>query len=288
MKPGPGPDQPLWLWSRMSSSKWEDAWEERLRFLPPGACAFLTIPGSRSLRIRAYTDEKNGKKLVRYFGGRLRRLEKAEWNRQVDRELTPLRVRGRLIVFSEESRWKAHSKAGAKPPGIWVPATMAFGTGSHPTTAGCLRLLSDEADIRKGTDWRIADLGTGSGILAIAAGKLGALQVEALDYDPVCIRTAKQNAKANRVRLDKCERMDVLQWAPKRPFQVITANLFSDTLIASAPRLSAALAPDGALIFSGVLRDQLGKVKTSFSKNGLVLSWTNARGKWVFGLCRRH
>ena len=285
MQSGQSKDQPLWLWSRMSSVRWEDAWEERLRFLPPGCCAFLSVPGSRALRIRAYTDAATGRRLVRYFGGSLRRLAKREWSREIDRERAPLRIRGKLVVFPEEPQWKSHLAAGDRPPGIHIPASMAFGTGSHATTAGCLRLLADQARLREGSVWRLADLGTGSGILAIAAAKLGAAAVEALDYDPVCIRTAKANARANRVRLARCENTNVTAWQPAHRFEVITANLFSDILVAAAGTIAKALSPGGALIFSGVLREQFGEVRAAFHRSGLRVESFNPRGKWVAGLC---
>jgi len=277
----------LWLWSRLSSRKWEDAWEERLRFLPPGCCALISNPPSRALRIRAYTDGKTGRKLQRYFGGQLKKLAKSEWNGELQRELRPLRVRGKLIIYSDKERWKEHQKFRKAPPALWIPASMAFGTGSHPTTAGCLRLLADEAARLSPHPWRLADLGTGSGILAIAGKALGANKVVALDYDPVCVRETKSNARANRMELDEICEGDVNQWKPCGHFDVLSANLFSTTLITAAGRLASALKKGGALIFSGVLREQLLEVCSALKENQIEVLWTNPRGKWVFGLARK-
>lgn len=251
----------------------------------------VSSPGSRALRLRAFTDARTARKLVNYFGGQARVLAKAQWNKELARELKPLRVRGRLIVFSEEKPWQEHKAKEGTCPALLIPASMAFGTGSHPTTAGCLRLLCDEAwrcaETGGPAGWRQVDLGTGSGILALAGRIFGAGRVEAYDYDPVCVREAKRNARLNRLRLDRVEVQDVLHWTPTDPVEILTANLFSDTLIAAAPRLAAALIPGGALIFSGVLREQLAEVLRSFRRAGLRPAWHNPRGKWVFGLARR-
>jgi len=164
---------------------------------------------------------------------------------------------------------------------------MAFGTGSHPTTAGCLRLLADVASSRPAGLWHQADLGAGSGILALAGKIFGAGTVEAIDYDRICLREVRRNAKLNRLRLDHMEVGDVHAWVPQRPCHVITANLFSDTLISSGPRLARALAPGGLLIFSGVLREQLGAVLDALQQTGLQRGFFNPRGKWVFGILHK-
>ena len=275
--------KPLWLWSRISSVKWEDAWEERLRFLPPGSCALLSSPGSRALRIKAYTNATTAKKLTRYFGGSAKKLDVAEWNKELHRETTPLRVRGRLIIFSEKDPWNVHRKAGDTPPSLLIPASMAFGTGSHPTTAGCLRLLADEAQLLNGKNWHLADLGTGSGILALAAKKLGAEIAHAFDYDAVCVKIARLNAKTNRLLLEEIKELDVHDWKPEMRYDIVSANLFSNTLISAAGILADAIKPGGMLIFSGVLREQLPEVSAALTKAGFASPLNNPRGKWVFG-----
>lgn len=267
--------------------KWEDAWEERLRFLPPGSCALLSRPGSRSLRIRAYVDSRTGKKLVSYFGGTLRKLSGKDWNKELRREQRPLHVRDRLVVFSEEAPWKQYRREASVRPSLFIPPSMAFGTGSHPTTAGCLRLLADLSRKMPPQSWHQADLGTGSGILALAGKILGAATVEAIDYDPVCIRELRRNAWRNRQTIDLASVCDVHSWEPLQPCDIITANLFSDTLISAARSISTALKSGGYLIFSGVLRDQLKDVIQSLEARSLVPIFHNARGKWVYGMLQK-
>ena len=280
-------DQPLWLWSKTSSIKWEDVWEERLRFLPPGTLAMLSSPGSRALRLRAYVDAGTGRRLVKAFGGSLRRLEKAEWNHELAREIRPLAVRNRLVVFSEKRDWEAHRQKSGARPCLWIPASMAFGTGSHPTTAGCLRQLCDAAAELPPGSWHHGDLGAGSGILALAALRFGAASTEAIDYDPVCLREMLRNARANRLSYSRAEVADVHRWRPQQPCAIITANIFSDTLISAAKVLATGLRPGGVLIFSGVLRAQLPEVLAALAEVGLTDCSPSSRGKWVVGTARR-
>lgn len=276
----------LWMWSKISSVKWEDAWEERLAFLPPGHLSMVTSPGSRALRMRAYGDRATVTRLHKYFGGSVRELPEEEYNRELGREIAPLKVRDRLVVASSKADWKRLRALHPRRAVIHIPASMAFGTGSHPTTAGCLRLLCDES-AQAGSGWSMADLGCGSGILAIAGKKLGASPVIALDYDPVCIKHTRANARTNKVVPDRIERADVLHWEAGRAFRIITANLFSDTLILASERIAQAIEPGGALIFSGVLREQFSGVRAAIESAGLRMEGFNNRGKWVCGLARK-
>jgi ribosomal protein L11 methyltransferase len=287
MSTEPSASKPLYLWSKISSTRWEEEWEERLRFLPTGAVVFLSHPASRALRIRAYTDARTAKRLARYFGGSTKKLAPSEWNRELDRELRPLSVRGRLTIFSEKSAWERFRQEHPERRALFIPASMAFGTGSHPTTAGCLRLLADATRTWTAGRWRQADLGCGSGILGLAGLRLGAETVEFLDYDPVCARETRRNARLNRLKIPPVQVAEVGAWHPETPFDLITANLFSDTLIAAAPSLSQGLRPGGTLIFSGVLRAQLPEVLTALRQHHLLLRRHNDRGKWVFGLAEK-
>jgi ribosomal protein L11 methyltransferase len=271
----------LWRWTRMTSAKWEEEWLERLQFLGPGRAAMISWPGSRSVRIEAFCDEKTGRKLVREFGGKLTKAR--DWTAQPDQPRKPLRIRGRLTIHGDEKSFAAHD--GTEAP-LLVPAGMAFGSGDHVTTASCLRMLCDASgELPPG--WRAIDAGTGSGILAIAAAALGAAEVEAFDFDPASVRIAKANAKVNKLRGVKVAKADVLQWKHAATAEIVMANLFSDLLIAAAPRLQRATKRGGVLIFSGVLRTQLEEVKTAFQKLGFEIVRTVVRGKWSAGFCRK-
>lgn len=274
----------LHRWTRLSSNKWEDAWVERLRFLHPSQVAFVTWPNSRALKIEAYCDAATAKKLVQRFGGQSTKIAPHLWTGDVEHPRGPLAIRGKLKVFPDKPSWLAWRKEKKQPPGIYIPAGMAFGTGEHATTATCLRLL---ADLRPELpeEFSALDLGTGSGILAIAAATFGATRVEAIDFDPHAVRIGAQNARANGCRKIAFSQADVLALKTPRPFDVVMANLFSEVLIAATPRIAQAVRPGGTLIFSGVLLKQASEVAAALQKSGFTAPRIRPRGKWCAGIC---
>jgi ribosomal protein L11 methyltransferase len=273
-------------WTRLSSIKWEDAWIERLLFLGPEKVVFVTWPNSNALKIEAYCSERSAKELVRHFGGRSARLPPHVWTGDPARPRGPLSIRGKLKIFSDQLSWRQWRKGPARLAGIFIPAGMAFGTGEHATTATCLRLLADIAGTLA-TGFTALDLGTGAGILAIAARALGASRVEAVDYDPAAVRIAKQNASANGFRTIKVSRGDVLKLAVRQPFDIVLANLFSDVLLKATPRIARAARPGGWLIFSGVLRNQAPEVARTFVAAGFSTQRLVMRGKWCAGVSQK-
>jgi ribosomal protein L11 methyltransferase len=277
----------LCRWIRLSSVKWEDAWVERLRFLGPQKIAFITWERSRALKIEAYCDERTGQGLVERFGGHLARLEGQIPEEHAPPPRSPLSIRGKLKIFSDEPSWQAWRSANRKPEAIFVPAGMAFGTGEHATTGTCLRLLADLTRKSLPAGYTALDLGTGAGILAIGARALGAKFVKAIDCDPVAVRIARENASVNELRRIEISRGNVLRLRVGHPFDVVLANLFSDTLIAAASHIAEATRPGGWLIFSGVLKEQVPEVVSSFESVGFSSPKSLRRGKWCAGICRR-
>lgn len=266
----------------MSSQKWEDAWSERLQFLGPERVAMVTWPGSKALKIEVFCDRKTAGQLVRRFGGRTTQVDERLLGGQPAAPRAPLAIRGKLRVYSDEAAWRASDFPGA----MWIPAGMAFGTGDHATTATCLRLLCDAVpDLPAG--WRAIDAGTGSGILAIAAERLGASAVEAFDFDPACVRISKANARANKCRKTTFSLADARSPGRFHKADLILANLFSGLLEASAPGFARRLTPGGRLIFSGVLRAQAGDVAAGLEAAGFEAPRIVARGKWCAGITRR-
>jgi ribosomal protein L11 methyltransferase len=259
---------------------------ERLRFLGPENIAFTTWSDSRALKIEAYCDEHGARELVKRFGGRATKLAEHVWTGDPARPRGPLSIRGKLKIFSDKPSWREWRKAGRRTDGIFIPAGMAFGTGEHATTATCLRFLADIAT-KLPAGFTALDLGTGAGILAIAASALGARCSEAIDYDPVAVRIARQNASANGFPTVKVSRGDVLKLTIRRPFDIVLANLFSDVLIAAAARIAQATKPGGWLIFSGVLRKQAPEVASAFEAAGFSNPRIIVRGKWCAGTCQK-
>jgi ribosomal protein L11 methyltransferase len=190
-----------------------------------------------------------------------------------------------LAVIDAHGQWPASQSAPRHL--LRIAGAMAFGTGEHATTAACLRFLRDEAS-RLDRGWTARDIGTGSGILAIAAGKLGATRVEAFDHDPLAVRAARANARRNHCRRSHFSEQDLLRWKPARRHPVVMANVFSEILRRAARQITAAVAPGGALILSGILRIQEKETLTTFTARGLALEKAARRGKWVTLQLRSH
>jgi ribosomal protein L11 methyltransferase len=275
----------FYTWKKLGSAKWEDAWVERLREVSD-RLAITALAGAKTIRLEAFQLTKaQADRLHESFGGT---VAVQKMPRAVSEAVTkPIRVREKLIIVGTERERAALAAAEPKRAVLLVPAGMAFGTGDHDTTATCLRFLADVSEDLAGRPWEMLDLGAGSGILALAARVLGARKVEASDFDPHAVRTAKENLKLNGLRGVVVKKSDVREWKPERTWDVVAANLFSGLLIEVAPKIVAAVAPGGRLVFSGILRVQEAEVLAAFQKAGLRIDRTVRKGKWVSGLGTR-
>jgi len=160
---------------------------------------------------------------------------------------------------------------------------MAFGTGQHASTRGCLVLLETALAERRAA--RVLDLGTGSGILAIAAAKLGAGEIVAVDIDPDACAAARDNALVNGVA-GAIRFADALAAAPGA-FDVIVANLLATTLVELADTLAAQLGAGGALIGAGVQLEEAASVRTAWHAAGLRVTAEDVDEGWVALAARR-
>ncbi len=274
-------------WKKLASSKWEDAWVERLSFLGPERLAITALAGKKTIRIEAYAlTERESRDLVKQFGGTARKLKGAGLLSPKQEPRKPISIRSRLLVVSSKAEKLAAEKAFPKRSIVAIPAAMAFGTGEHATTAGCLRFLADIAAELGGSPWEMLDLGTGSGILAIAGKALGAKRVDAFDFDPHAVRTTRENIELNEVKGVVVKKGDVTQWDPPRQWDLVAANLFSEVLIRSASTIAKATRPGGRLIFSGVLREQEEETVKAFNKVGFKVEAVARKGKWVAALAK--
>ena len=165
---------------------------------------------------------------------------------------------------------------------IIIPAALAFGTGEHATTAMSLRLLEQSTRNWK-PGWSFVDLGTGSGILALAAKCFGAGRVIGIDNDPAAISVAKSNAQLNKVRGVSFQLGDVHKWNSTQETNVITANLYSDLLIEILSKVGG----DGWLILSGILRSQQNELVRALKQNRFGIINMKRRGKWAAILAKR-
>jgi ribosomal protein L11 methyltransferase len=197
-----------------------------------------------------------------------------------------LLIRDRLVVVRSPQAAKAAARAYPARPILIIPAAMAFGTGDHATTATCLRLVCDLAAVaaQQAAPWEVLDLGTGTGILALAARSLGATRCDAWDFDPACVRATRENSRINHLRGVTPARVDVTEWTPTRQWDLVSANLFSDLLLKVTAKIVSAVKPGGRLILSGMLAPQAPATLAAFESHGLRFERIVKKGKWVTAL----
>jgi ribosomal protein L11 methyltransferase len=195
-------------------------------------------------------------------------VEAKDWVKATLEELVPVRA-GRFIVHGRHDRAKV-------PPnklGIEIEAALAFGTGHHGTTRGCLLLLDQV--LKAGRPRRVLDLGTGTGVLAIAAAKALHGAVLASDIDPASVRVARDNARlndvGNLVQTIRATGFSAPPFKAHRPFDLVLANILANPLRQLATPMARHLAPSASVILSGLLPHQASGVIAAYRARGLVL-----------------
>jgi ribosomal protein L11 methyltransferase len=213
---------------------------------------------------------------------RWRVLKERNWNRTWRRFFTPQRI-GKMFWVTPP--W-------TKPPSfhrrqvIVIEPGMAFGTGTHATTRGCLEFIEQVGSSFSGKRLTALDVGTGSGILAIALAKLGVKKIIALDNDPVALKVARENICSNRVQEQiVLSRSNLVQL--RNSFPLVVANLTAETILELAGDLEKRVAPYGYLILSGILKPRATDVYRYFCSNGFRLIDRKAEKEWVTFLLRR-
>ncbi len=208
-----------------------------------------------------------------------RRIARENWAESWKRHFKPLEIGSRLLVLPSWSKRKPNRDQTM----VVLDPGLSFGTGHHPTTAFCLEQVAELS----GPGHRhpsLLDIGTGSGILAIAAAKLGYKPVKAFDFDPAAVRVARQNAAVNRVSFPIL-RQDLSQMpirSPKR-YDVVCANLMYDLLIQERRRILSRLQPNGTLVLAGILKSQFPAVRLAYEEKGLTLIRQRMAGEWRSG-----
>lgn len=267
----------MFVWHKSVMPGEVERWRERLGFIGE-RLAVVERPGAARPRLEVYLpEEPPALALLSAFGGAIRPLAAEDWQRPAAPRRA-LSVAGRLTITGRPEELQELRAAGKA---LCIPAAMAFGTGEHATTAMCLRFLAEAARRQRAEPWELLDLGTGSGILALAGRMLGAARALGYDHDPHAVRTAKENATLNAVTGVRFSRVDLVRsWQPERTWPVIAANLFSGLILALLPRMVTALTPGGSLVLSGILRIQAPEVEAALSGHGMhyVL---RRKGKWV-------
>jgi ribosomal protein L11 methyltransferase len=195
-------------------------------------------------------------------------VEAQDWVKATLDELVPVRA-GRFIVHGHHDR----SKVSPNKLGIEIEAALAFGTGHHGTTRGCLLLLDQVLKARRPA--RVLDLGTGTGVLAIAAAKAVQRAVLASDTDPLSVRVARDNARlngtGNLVQTIHATGFSAAEFAKHGPFDLVLANILANPLRQMATPMARHLAPSALVILSGLLPHQAGAVIAAYRARGLVL-----------------
>lgn len=203
-------------------------------------------------------------------GGRdfsLERVEEQDWVRATQAQFDPIPITDRL--------WIVPSWHRAPDPGainIELDPGLAFGTGSHPTTRLCLRWLAENI---KGGE-AVLDYGCGSGILAIAAARLGAGPVWGADIDPQAVAAARDNARRNAVATE----FYLSDGVPEQQADVLVANILTNPLKALMPLLAAHVKPGGRLVLSGILESQADEVMAAYAPCFSMAVWATEEG-WV-------
>ena len=160
---------------------------------------------------------------------------------------------------------------------------MAFGTGTHETTSLCLETLDS---LVKGGE-RVLDIGTGSGILAIAALKLGAEVAEGVDIDPMCVRTAGANAQRNGVADKFTVLVGDLSDQASGEYNIITANIVAAAILSLAPHVPVLMAPGARFIASGIIDERRDEVLTGLKAAGLTPIEVKEKRGWVCIICKK-
>lgn len=211
----------------------------------------------------------------------IRKVPREDWTTSWKKYFKSIEIGDALLV---KPSWNKRKPKKGQAVVILDPG-LSFGTGQHPTTAFCLQQLARTRKVGQGQSF--LDIGTGSGILAISAVKLGYRPVRAFDHDPAAIRVAKANARKNRV----AERMtivrgDLTQLPPRSrsQYDLACANLTDDLLIQQAERIRNRVKPGGQLVLSGVLASQFPKVRETYEQSGWRLVDSQVEGGWQSGI----
>jgi len=206
---------------------------------------------------------------------KLRTIRQEKWAEAWKENFKPIRVSNRLVIKPPWESWPAQKGEIV----VEIDPGMAFGTGTHPSTQMCLQLL-DEMIPSFSRKISLLDVGTGSGILAIAARKLGVQKILAVDTDPVALENARANARANRIKDGVLFRAGSIA-SSKHTFDLVVANLLPQEILGLAGDLPRCVAPGGLLILSGLLVRQKKEIAGVFARHGFAVVDSRKAKGWA-------
>ena len=204
-------------------------------------------------------------------------VEQEDWQNGWRKYYHPIDVGQRLAVVPS---WQDYETSRVK---LILDPGLAFGTGGHETTNLCLEVLDER--VRGGE--RVLDIGTGSGILAIAALKLGAAVAEGVDIDPVVVRTAGENAALNGVADKLTVLVGDLSDKASGKYDIITANIVANAIMALAPAVPGLMADDAVFIASGIIDSRKDEVIAALEAAGLAVLETKEKRGWECIVCKK-
>ena len=287
----------LWRISVTTTLEAEDAVAELLnKVLGAAASAYFDVEAQTSC-VSAYAEKNlpraiqaemfSGLQQIKTFGLNLgsgkisvAKVKREDWAESWKRHFFPQEIGSALLVKPSWSKKKPRKNQVM----VILDPGLSFGTGQHPTTSFCLHEIV--RCLKNVTKPSFLDIGTGSGILAIAAAKLCYAPVHAFDFDPDSIRVARENACKNKVDSTlKPKRGDVtkLPLQPTRRYDLVCANLISNLLIAERRRIVNRLKPEGTLVLAGILATEFGEVERAFADTRLKLVAKRVENEWCSG-----
>jgi ribosomal protein L11 methyltransferase len=313
--------EPLWRIAVTTSPEAEDAVAELLSATlgRPAVSYFDNESGASTVTVYLQRKLHSSRKVRKEISAGLKRIRgcglktgpgkiaitkvrQEDWAESWKRHFKPIEIGEALLIKPSWSKRKTRKGQAV----VVLDPGLSFGTGQHPTTAFCLIEILKHKSLSRarflqctGTDCSASrpyfkpqsflDLGTGSGILAIAAAKLGYSPVSAVDFDSEAVRVARANARANRVHQKlKIIRGDVtkLPTQPRYQYDLVCANLISNLLIAERRRIIAQLNRAGTLVLAGILKSEFAQIQKAFEALGLKLVSRRGRKEWRSGSFR--
>ncbi len=201
-------------------------------------------------------------------------IREEDWANSWKKYFKPIKIGKKLVIVPS---WEKYEPATCETV-IKIDPGMAFGTGTHETTCLCANMI--ENYVKSGD--KVLDVGTGSGILAIAAAKMGACLVNAYDIDPIAVKVAKENCSINNCTNINCEVSDLLDNVKSVDggYDFVSANIVADIIVRMAPNISKFIKTKGLLAVSGIIDTQSDRVKKSLENYGFQLLELTAQNDW--------
>ena len=245
--------------------------------------AYLPVNEFLDDKLRAFRDQFEGVDLGNFDRGRgdirLREIQDEDWATSWKQYYHPVKLGERVVI---KPSWEEYQPEKDDVI-IELDPGMAFGTGTHITTSMCIQSLEE---IIKAGD-HVFDIGTGSGILAITAAKLGAEKVLAVDFDEVAVKIAKENVAINNVDLNITVTQGDLLKNIDEQASVIIANIVADIIIKLLPDIPARLNDQGIFLASGIIADRLADVTEAMLNHGLIIEKVREQGDWAAVVARK-